>query len=87
MLVFWGQGLFQLGQILTLYGNCAGLPGIYLLAKIVHAVALGIFGVMLIPRMGVFGMGWALVAASLLYLMAIVLVKRRLAFSSGGCHV
>jgi carbon starvation protein len=87
VLVFWGLGLFQLGQILTLYGNCAGLPGIYLLAKIVHAVALGIFGVMLIPRMGVFGMGWALVAASLLYLMAIVLVNRRLAFSSGGCHV
>lgn len=87
VLVFWGLGLFQLGQILTLHGNCAGQPGIYLLAKSIHAVSLAIGGVVFIPRLGVFGMGWALVGASLLYLMAIILVNRRLSVLTGGCHV
>lgn len=87
VVLFWGLGLFQLAQLLTLYGNCAGRPGIYVSAKVVHAATLALLGCAWVPHWGAFGMGWALVASSASYFVVVVLLNMRFFSNKGEADV
>lgn len=76
-LLVLGMGLFHIGQIYTLEGNCCNRPGVYLWAKIAHAMLLCFSGVLLTYNLGVYGMALAVLIASSVYLVAVPLINFR----------
>lgn len=79
-LLVLSMGLFHLGQLYTLEGNSLHRPGAYYLPKILHACVLTGAGVLLTLRFGAFGMAWASVLASGVYLVFIPLINMRLKY-------
>jgi O-antigen/teichoic acid export membrane protein len=75
-LVLVGYGIFHFGQLFTVRGLIVEDSRRYILPKAIHAIVLVGLGIVCVPRFGVSGMAWALIAAAAIYLALIVAVNR-----------
>lgn len=79
-----GAALFAMAQAMVLSGLAAVRPGIYILPKAIQAAALVGCAWLLVPRFGLPGMAWAMVAAAALYVLSVQLTNRSLAPTRAG---
>jgi len=77
-LLVLGLSMWQVGQVMTLVGNCMHKPMSYIWPKGVHAAVLCISGVSLTSFMGIKGMAVALLVSSVVYIAGIAAVNVRL---------
>ncbi len=77
-LLVLGLSMWQVGQVMTLVGNCMHKPMSYIWPKGTHAVVLCISGISLTSFMGITGMAVALLASSFVYITSIAAVNVRL---------
>ena len=80
--IVMGLCLFNLGQQLTIKGLSFNQPRIYLWPKILQAFSLLILGYLLAHYFAITGVAWATCLSSLVYLVAVVTVNRRLRFKT-----
>ena len=73
-----GLCLFNLGQQLTIKGLSFNQPRIYLWPKILQAVSLFILAYVLAHYFEISGVAWAVCLSSIVYLVAVLAVNRRL---------
>ena len=70
-------GLASMGQLLVLRGLSQSRSHQYIVPKFIQVVALFAAGLLMVPNLGLMGMCIALVASSLAYLAAVLLVNRQ----------
>jgi len=73
-----GLSLFNIGQLFCLKGLYCNQPRIYIWPKGVQAASLLAFGFPLVRNWGLLGMSTALCASSLLYIIIVLVVNRRI---------
>ena len=73
-----GLSLFNIGQLFTIKGLNYGRPRIYLWPKVWQAVSFVLFCLMLAGKYPLLGVAYGVCLSSLVYLVAVVLVNRRL---------
>jgi O-antigen/teichoic acid export membrane protein len=73
-----GLSLFNIAQLLTVHGFTTRQTSIYILPKGVHAASFLVFAFLLTRPYGVIGVAIATALASLLYLLAVMLVNKTL---------
>ena len=73
-----GLALLHTGQMLTTKGMYANKPQIYLWPKILQAASFILFSLFLCARFGVSGVAISLCVSSLVHLLMIVMINRRL---------
>ncbi|MHC1697479.1 MAG: lipopolysaccharide biosynthesis protein [Geobacteraceae bacterium] len=76
--IVMGLCLFNLGQQLTIKGLSFNQPRIYLWPKILQASSLLVLGYLLARYFAITGVAWAVCLSSLVYLVAVVTVNKRL---------
>ncbi len=77
-LLVLGLALWQIGQVMTLTGNCMHKPMSYIWPKGIHAVVLCGLGIALTSFMGIQGMAVALLVSSSVYITVVAIVNARL---------
>lgn len=73
-----GLCLFNLGQQLTIKGLSFNRPRIYLIPKILQALSLFVLAYVLAHYFEITGVAWAVCLSSAIYLVAVLVVNRRL---------
>jgi O-antigen/teichoic acid export membrane protein len=69
--------VFNVGQVLVLTGLGRRQPQIYIVPKALHAASFAVLALGLVQPMGIRGVAWASLCASLLYVLAVHLANRR----------
>jgi len=77
-IIVMGLSLFNLGQQLAMKGLSFNQPRIYLWPKILQAVSLLVLAYVLAHYLGIAGVAWAVCLSSVVYVVAVVAVNRRL---------
>ena len=73
-----GLSIFQMGQMLSMKGLYHNRPSIYILPKLLHGVLSAVLGFVLAKYFGIPGVAWALCLAAVIYLLAVLVVNRKL---------
>lgn len=74
-----GLSLFNIAQLFTIKGLSHNRPRIYLWPKVCQAVSFLALGYLLAKPLPLLGVAWGICLSSAIYLMAVLLVNRRLA--------
>jgi O-antigen/teichoic acid export membrane protein len=79
-----GVSVFHFAQQMTLLGFSARRPSVYLWPKLAHSLSVLGLAVVLGTKLGIEGVAYAFLGASIVYLALVVQVNRRLAFPTGS---